>query len=233
MIEPILITGCARSGTSLIAGIINLCGAFGGNMSGSNRNNRKGMFENMAIRNNILKPLLSQLGYDRLGQYPLPDINKLPNINLRYKIMDIFKNEGYQKGPWMYKGAKMCLIWPIFQRSFYHAKWVIVRRRTDDIIDSCIKTSFMHAFNKKENQKAVNVNSQREGWLWWVKQHLKRFEEMEKTGLNIKYVWPEKMIENGNYQEIKDVIKWLGLKWDNDVFDFVTPGLWNTANKKG
>ena len=38
MKDPILITGCARSGTSMIAGVINICGAFGGDMAGPNAN---------------------------------------------------------------------------------------------------------------------------------------------------------------------------------------------------
>ena len=44
MKEPILITGCARSGTSMVAGIINMSGAFGGVMAGPNKNNQKGNF---------------------------------------------------------------------------------------------------------------------------------------------------------------------------------------------
>ena len=78
MNPPILITGCARSGTSLVAGIINMRGAFGGKMSGPNMNNAKGMFENARIRNDIVKPYYRSIGVDPLGQYPLPDIESLP-----------------------------------------------------------------------------------------------------------------------------------------------------------
>jgi hypothetical protein len=48
--SPIIITGCARSGTSMIAGIINLCGAWKGVTSGPNKYNAKGMFENHELR---------------------------------------------------------------------------------------------------------------------------------------------------------------------------------------
>ena len=43
MKNPIIITGCARSGTSLTAGVINICGAGGGEMSGATIYNKKGM----------------------------------------------------------------------------------------------------------------------------------------------------------------------------------------------
>lgn len=69
--SPILITGCARSGTSMVAGVINMCGAFGGSMSGPNHNNAKGMFENARVRNNIVKPYLRQLHVDPLGQFQI------------------------------------------------------------------------------------------------------------------------------------------------------------------
>jgi len=39
MKSPILIVGAARSGTSLVAGIINMSGAFGGIMAGPQKSN--------------------------------------------------------------------------------------------------------------------------------------------------------------------------------------------------
>ena len=74
MKDPILVTGCARSGTSMAAGVINICGAYGGEMVGANRFNEKGMFENFEIRNNILKTYLKKLRVDKMGKYPLPNI---------------------------------------------------------------------------------------------------------------------------------------------------------------
>jgi len=151
MKEPILITGCARSGTSMVAGIINKCQVFGGDMSGPNRNNAKGMFENAYIRNNILKPYLRQMEVDPLGQYPLPDIdNLLIPSSLKKDVEQVMINQGYTNGPWMYKGAKMCLTWPAWHHAFPNAKWIIVRRRIGDIVNSCIRTGFMrHSIVKR------------------------------------------------------------------------------------
>ena len=74
MPPPIIVTGCARSGTSLTAGIINICGAYGGTLAPPNVNNRKGMFENTTVRQTIVKPYLREHGWDPLGQNPLPSI---------------------------------------------------------------------------------------------------------------------------------------------------------------
>lgn len=219
--EPILITGAARSGTSMVAGVINICGAFGGEMSGPNSNNRKGMFENAKIRNTIVKPYFKKIGVDPKGQYPLPDPDDVPiPNNWRKWIEDIMIEQGYKDGPWMYKGAKMCLFHPVWQYAFPEAKWIIVRRRTGDIVRSCLKTGFMNAFKD------------RDGWIWWVRQHEKRFIEMIQVGMNVKIVWPEKMLY-GNYREMYDAIEWLGLEWKpKQIQDFITPQLWSTYNKE-
>lgn len=231
MKAPILITGCARSGTSMVAGIINLCGAFSGDCVGPNNNNAKGMFENAHIRNNILKPYLREEGLDPLGQYPLPNVNEIsiPN-DLRKRVQDTMKNQGYKEGEWMYKGAKMCLTWPIWQHAFPDAKWVIVRRRTGDIVNSCMKTGFMAAFNNTMKQKAVGAKSPEEGWVWWVRQHEDRFVEMIQKGMNVKVVWPDRMV-NGDYSQMAELIDWLGLEWNSEIYNFIDPKLWKARQQ--
>jgi hypothetical protein len=231
MEQPILITGAARSGTSMVAGAINLCGAFGGKMSGANHNhnNKKGMFENAHIRDNIVTPYLRALNVDPKGQFPLPDVYNLkPDDTLRNRVENVFKQQGYKQGRWMYKGAKMALFWPIWASAFPSAKWIIVRRRTGGIVNSCMHTGFMSAFAKKFVQKAAHVPTEKDGWIWWVRQHEKRFEEMLLAKLNIKFIWPHKMID-GNFEELKQAIEWLGLEWnEKEVKEFIEPKLYNS-----
>jgi len=233
MIEqaPILITGCARSGTSMFAGAINMCGAFGGEMSPPNRHNQKGMFENYKIRQNVVKPYLREIKADPMGQYPLPDVDNLW-IPRKWKeqVEKVFVEQGYTKGPWFYKGAKMCLFWPAWHYAFPNAKWIIVRRRTPDILNSCQKTSFMRAFNQSDVRRKVNAKDERAGWLWWVHQHEKRFVEMIEAGLNVKQVWPERMV-SGDYSQLYETLDWLGLNWKSDVLNFIDPKLWHARKK--
>lgn len=233
MKDPILITGAARSGTSMVAGIINICGAYGGNMSGANRNNAKGMFENARIRNTIVKPYYAKLGVDKLGQYPLPDVNNLPiPNNWRALVEQVMVDEGYTDGPWMYKGAKMCQHWPVWNYAFPNAKWIVVRRKTSDIVKSCSRTGFMRAFLNHAHQKSVGVTTETDGWIWWVREHEKRFVEMIQEGINVKVVWPERMVD-GDYQQMKQAVEWLGLEWkEQEVVDFISPKLWKARQIK-
>jgi len=226
--EPILITGAARSGTSMVAGTMNICGAWGGDMRGPTRFNRKGMFENKRIVNTLVKPFFVSIGADPMGQRPLPDINKIAAaVNLpllaakwRKEIIDIVTEEGYSSGPWFYKGAKMCLMWPLWHAAFPGAQWIIVRRDPEDIVRSCAKTAFMRGYHS------------RAGWLHWVAEHEKRFEEMYDAKLKIQEVWPQRAID-GDLTQLQMVVNLFGLDWDfNKVKEFITPSLWIKAKKE-
>ncbi|KKN42003.1 hypothetical protein LCGC14_0717630 [marine sediment metagenome] len=221
MKPPILITGCARSGTSMTAGIIDICGAWGGKMSGSTRYNQKGMFENTNIRQDVIKPLLRSINCDPMGQFPLPTDKHLQGFTgmqsdrLRDRVLAILKLQGlHEDTKWFYKGAKLCLVWTLWHKAFPEAKWVVVRRDPKDIAESCMRTGFMRAYDTIE------------GWLSWVYIHEARFEHMREAGLQVREVWPHKMVQ-GSLKEMREVVEWLELDWrEFDVIDFITPALW-------
>jgi len=218
--RPILITGCARSGTSIIAGITKFCGAWGGQMTGATRFNKKGQFENTEIRNGIVKVALRSAGLDPLGQDPLPDPQTwVIDPAWRNRVVQVIRTQGYPGGPWFYKGAKMCLFWSQWSDAFPNARWILVRRDPEDIVSSCLKTGFMRAYNS------------REGWMKWVNVHLKRFEEMHLAGLDVVEVWPSKIIAK-DYEESMEAMDHIGLGWNQEVIEkFITPRLW--SGKKG
>ena len=228
MIEqmPILITGVPRSGTSMVGTAINMCGAFRGKLV------NHGMFENDRILKEIVEPYFNNLGVDLSGQYPLPVINNISiPVDWRRRVEQIITDEGYQKGQWMYKDSRLSLIWPVWNFAFPNAKWIIVRRRTGDIVQSCLKTGFMNAFSSEANQKAVGVNTEQDGWLWWVHQYENRFVEMIEAGLNCKVIWPDRMV-HGDYQQMYETLEWLGLVWNSEVVNWVDPLLWSSRQKE-
>jgi hypothetical protein len=222
IVSPIIITGIPRSGTSLVSGCINICGAFGGNMVAGNHNNAKGFFENLRIRE-LDRKYLRDIGYDAKGQNPIPGNTKNLNIpsGRRSKVIEYIRQDGYNTGPWFFKVAKGPLIWPVWHYAFPNAKWIIVRRRSVDIVNSCLRTGFMNGY------------SDFDGWMGWVNTYENRFVEMIQSGLNVKQVWPERMIR-GNYEQLYEVIDWLGLKWEQkEVIEFLDPKLWKTKVKEG
>lgn len=225
---PILITGCARSGTSLTAGILERCGAWGGVMTGKNSNNQRGSYENIDIRQHLVKPFLKKISADPMGQNPLPKEEKvLENLSsyashFRDFVSHILEKQGWDgETPWFYKGAKMCLIWQIWHKAFPRAKWVIVRREDYDICSSCLRTNFMRAFNR------------RGGWQFWVDEHKRKFEEMKKANLNIVEFWPFKVVD-GNMAYAKKMVKSLGLDFNGkEINEFISPDLWHFTEERG
>lgn len=224
MRSPVLITGCARSGTSMVSGILNICGAFGGEMSGPTKYNRKGMFENARIRNEIVKPYLKEHGYDPLGQNPLPEpMDGLPTMDppLSEQVEQIMEDQGYEEGVWFYKGAKMCLVWPLWNLAFPGAEWVIVRRKDEDIVNSCLHTTFMKAFHTPK------------GWQGWVDAHKRRFQEMHNAGLKITEIWPEKFVQSNDFHNMKHLVEKLRLVWnEKEIIDFIEPAWWSVHRRE-
>jgi hypothetical protein len=217
---PIFVTGIQRSGTTMIAKVINSCGVF----VGAHAITKKCMFENSNISSLIVKPYMERMGTDPRGQFPLPKIENISiPMNWRSRIESIMEAEGYKKGPWMYKDTKMGLIWPVWNTAFPNAKWIIVRRRTGDVIQSCLKTGYMTAYKDDK------------GWLEWVEEYEKRFVEMLQAGVNCKIIWPERMMpDHKGYTDLSqlyEVIDWLGLKMNDEALKYIDPLLWD--NKKG
>lgn len=228
MKSPIFITGASRSGSSMIAGVFNLCGAFGGNMAVDGSNSR-GMYENIRIRDSISKLILLKSDGDGEGQYPIPDKINIPTT-LKSDVEQVMLQQGYKDGEWMYKDSRLTLAWEAWNYAFPDAKWIIVRRRTGDIVQSCIKTGFMKAFKKEKNIKALGYDNESDAWLWYVHQFESRFVDMITAGVNCRQIWPERMV-HGDYKQLYETLDWLGLKWNNKIFEYIDP-LLNPIRKK-
>lgn len=191
----ILITGCARSGTSLTAGILRACG----------------LNEHTGVRDKIVKPYLTSIGADRMGQSRLPELEDLkPAPDWRARVTRAIG----QPEPWGYKCAKACLIWPLWVEHFPDAKWVIVRRDKERIIDSCLRTHFMRA------------HKDRVGWGAWADGYIKRLEELKWEADCIE-VWPDDAVK-GDVEAYRPVVEFCGLDWNEDaVRAEINPRQWH------
>lgn len=201
----IFVTGCARSGTSLITQLLAAHGCWLGK---ENRVNR--LFENIDVREKVLKRYLRRIGADPLGQVVLPDTNHLPMPeNLRQKVMDCIK--GHE--PWGYKDAKLTLVWPIFAHAFPEAQWILVRRDKKKIAESCMRTDFMRGFNGKD------------AWERWVEAHEHRFDGMREN-LNVHEVWTDDIVENPDV--FFDVTDFCGLRFNPQTTkDIINRDAWH------
>lgn len=219
--SPILVAGIERSGSSLIARIINICGGEVGEV-----NNR---YENKAVKQ-LISNYLDMEGVDVDKQFPIPLYQQHLHIpsNWKKEVEGCFPVSDKCK-PWVIKSNRLCQMYPVWNAHYPNAKWIIVRRRTGDIINSCLQTAYMHSYAKEDVQKQIGVTNERDGWLWWVRQHERMFVEMLEKGLNCKVVWPERMA-TGDYEQINEMLEWLGLPWSERIIKEIDP-LLNKSRK--
>lgn len=230
--EKVLITGCARSRTSLVASLFSKLGFWGGETFGPDRNNKAGYFENKLLREKISKPLLDLFGADRLGQSSFPDLSQVQKASKNYIFISELRRSWYKcmdkqgwdgSQSWYYKGAKLCLMWPIWNEVFPEAFWVIVRRNPEDIAESCLRTSFMRAYSKKAD------------WLRWVNYHQDRFEAMKEAGLRVFEIWTDAFLD-GDFQSFIELMDWLGMDEESydleEIKNLVQPSITHKLRRK-
>lgn len=212
MIEPIIVTGVPRSRTSMTCGTLHALGAFGGDMRGPTPNNQRGMFENKRVVA-MVKDYLRSMNCDPNAQHPLPSMDELkPWTNVRSQIQRAMIEDGYNGGPWFFKTVKGCHLWPVLHEAFPEAKWIIVRRDREGLINSLLRTSFMRAYQD------------REGWSHYIDQHEARFAEILDT-CDARELHSDRVIA-GDFEHFRKVIEGVGLKWnERAVRDFVDPQL--------
>jgi len=217
--SPIIIMGLPRSGTSLIAGIFQICGAWLGETVSGGKENPLGYFENTLIREHVNKKILTVHGCDPLGvrKLPAPDsLNIIPN--LKETIHYLIHKQGYQSNKkWLYKEPNITLVWEIYRFAFENAKWIIVRRNKDDIVNSCLNTSFM-----------VQHSTKPEFWYRWIElfeQRLDQFKQESNTWY--REIWPHELILD-DLNSLKRIIIELGLNYDEkEIKEFIRPKFWH------
>ncbi len=225
--SPIIVTGCPRSGTSIIAGMLGLCGAFTGKTPQPVKGESRSMGENKRIFTQAVLPYLLDVEIDPTGQWPIQynDIPNMPPEICRQQVSTALHMYKYIDGPWLYKSNVASIMWKVWNEAFPNAKWIIVRRRTGDIVSSCMSTSYMQAFKDQENIEAIGTSTEQEAWIKWVRLYETFFIDMITAGLNCKIVWPERFIQ-GDYEQLHEIIDWVGLQWKPVVIDYINPKLW-------
>lgn len=205
MRDPIIITGAPRSGKTMIAGILDMCGVKSGHV------NKR--FENAKLHDLIFKPYLHSIHHDPEGMRSFPDAydDNIIFPNFRDDIVDLMTDQGCEDNDkWMIKSSHPALFWPVMQEAFPNAKYIIIRRRIGDIATSCMKTAYMNAFDNRED------------WVHMCRMYELKFVEMINAGLNCKVIWPHRMAF-GDYRQIYELLEWLGLEWQTEILNWIDP----------
>lgn len=246
MFSQIIVTGCPRTGTSMVAGILHLAGAFVGDTGKPTQYNAKGFFENLRIREEVIKPLLRKLGIDDKGQdilnapYEFPaDVVKEHADGIRRSVLAIFKEEGWDESgfqSWLIKEPKITLVWQFFREAFPCAVWVTTNRYVTDTVEECLQTPFLKFFKD------------RDGWRKWVTAYRIRLDKLREFCVKLeefgekwhRVVRPQSFVQGrleGRYHAgsfVGQLLQWAGCDPTDSAFydclnaaeKFVDPSLW-------
>ena len=205
---PVFVIGFPRSGTSLVADMLERAGLFAGECVEASPDNRHGFFENKEIRETVIKGMLTEMSHDPLGISSIPTLDEVREhwdddepAALRETVETMLAREGWDgESPWMLKNCKLVLLWPLFAKAWPHAHWVFVQRPTMDIMQSCLKTKFM-------KQHSLNPGF----WAELIDEYYARIEELRLTGVDIYSVCPHDGIEVGDWSRFLALFYELGL----------------------
>lgn len=221
--EPIFITGIQRSGSTMIAKILQQSGVFCGEVNSTMEHYKIGyLIGEMCRKNNS----------DVKGQYPLPKFLPSTPIKFQTRLENCIKEEGYEDGKnWFIKGHRLAQYWKVFHTIYPNAKWIIVRRRTPDVIESCLKTAYMNRFNDSTILKSIRKKTVEEGWLWWIHKNESFLNGLIRSTSNYQVVWPERMAQ-GDYSQIQGLHKWLGIDYnEKDIKKLIEPMMEHSKQK--
>lgn len=198
--DPILVTGPPRSGTSVVAGLLHLAGAWVGQTIGPHPESPKGFFENTAIKQQVFEPYLFGLNVDLLGKRELPKNSAKRRIpKLREQVHAVLVDQEYAGGPWLYKNPMISIVWQAWHAAFPGARWVLVRRDPMENAAECVATSWMGG-----------LSTQLE-WLAYLEQYTDRLHTIAKE-LPQAHVWVEPLSPEVDLgQDMASVAEWLEL----------------------
>jgi hypothetical protein len=159
------------------------------------------------------------------------DLSDLADIHIpagwAHKVSQVIETERV----WFVKSSEAALMWPVWATAYPNAKWVVVRRKTGDVVQSCIKTAHMTLMKNAKVREELGVKDEAEGWLWLIHQYEQRFVEMIQAGLDVKVMWPQRMVW-GDFQQVHQLLGWTGLRWQSEVLGFVDEKLEKTRIKE-
>lgn len=208
---PIFILGFPRSGTSFVASLFAGAGLFKGVTFRGDSDNPPGYFENIGIRDSVVKRILETLECDTSGIDPMPEMSRVEEMeapDLREQVETILLEDGWDgDSPWMFKDCKLALLWPLFAKAWPNAHWVFVQRPHMDIMQSCINTKFMAKHSIKPGY-----------WADAISKYFARIELLREREANVYSLCPHDAIMGDDWSRFHSLFNELGLREKKDHF---------------
>lgn len=137
-----LIAGPPRSGSSLLAGLLQKHGVWTGSSRRPDIGNPTGYFENKQIVG-LEKTILKAHGFRARADALVPVQGLSPSEEerqwFRQELMAVLRQRG--AGPWLFKDSKILFLYPLFRSVLFDkdVTWILPMRGTDRVLNSLLR----------------------------------------------------------------------------------------------
>lgn len=220
MNKVLIVLGMHRSGTSLVSSWLNKCGLnLGDHCLGGDKFNKEGHFEDLDFLH-LHEEVLSYYKIIRTGL--IPPFNFKLSEDYYKKLTDNIKFKNSQHRQWGWKEPRTCLFLDFYQEAIPDAKYVIVYRNYQFVVESLCRREFnilnskYNALDKKEQKlhyeyfeervKEIQMATQvyLSTWIRYNKNLLKLMNSVDKNNyVIVKY---DRLVENDKtvFEKLKE-----------------------------
>ena len=216
MMDPILIGGVPRSGTTLVAGIFKACGVWTGETIPADKDNKKGYLENedlVVLMREVFK------GNGRfMKSVPPVLVDKTYTPEFKQRVLDCIDTEG----PWLYKDSKLLLARGRWVKMFPNAMWILPIRNTEGILKSLAANA---NWSKRAKKAGPDFYKECIDCL--------RAQQIIAAAHHNRSLWiVTDIIMQGELSGAQEVIKKCGLTWNEPaVTEWIDRTLWHWGKK--
>lgn len=226
-VNIIIIASGPRYRSSLLAGMIDQCGAFGGCLIDAGKANPTGFFENRAIKELCVIRYIETFFagkrkrngrrkhiYPNLAPVPFEEEYKwyMPPM-FRERVLEIFRRDGWDGEQTLYFKLPLAILMaPVWHYAFPEAKWIVLERPANEVREALIEQGWMPPIPEgKEDTHGYAYISMYERALEAIK---------SKSDINWKPIDMLRIL-NRDFSELQQVIKWAGMEWNPAAADMV------------
>lgn len=204
---PILITGMHRSGTSMVARLLNLCGLYMGEpdeFMPARDDNPRGYWEHMLFL--VLdKVIVNKLGHDTVLKTEFPILlqegwendERIKEMHLWARRLVDSMSTSAQEAPWGWKDPRACLLLPFWYSHVPDLRAVLCLRHPMDVVASL-------------QVRDKDLDTEKGLWVWYT--YYRMFVDHVKEYIVVEYdrfFW-----HPPNQIEIERLCDWVGLQPD-------------------
>lgn len=219
MVDPILIAGCPRSGTSMTAGILHAHGVAVGRHRSHAAFNPKGSFENSDMKG-LLHGTIKRHGMPLNPVFDDPAEPDLPGLSEKLRACVP------GKGPWLLKETKLLWFYRNLSAQFPDAVWVLPVRPREDSIRSILRHSILPGrLRDAMRREGVSVRIEEAAVLYWDKCHARQ----SHIAAHSPHVWVDTdAVARGDERAAQALVEACGLTFAPEkVAAFVERDYWH------